>query len=376
MGVDTFKTDYGEYVPEDAVFENGQSGAAMHNLYPHLYNRAVYGAVASANGADDALVWARSAWTGGQRYPVHWGGDAQVSFSGMANALRGGLSASLSGFGFWSHDIGGFSGRPSEELYVRWAQFGLLSSHARCHGTTPREPWAFGERATAIFRRYAELRYRLLPYIYSHAEQTARTGIPVVRPLVLGYQDDRQARSVESEFLLGEDILVAPVFEPATSREVYLPEGEWVDYWTDERYAGEQWVAVDAPLERLPLFVRAPSLLPTREPTQSVRDGTPERLSFEATLPADGAATASFPFYDEDADSVVKFELARSADGDLSVTVPDSNVESLAVTAAADPSRVTVDGEPLGRVESDPKPGEWTRDETGSVRVRWRDAGG
>jgi alpha-D-xyloside xylohydrolase len=380
MGVDTFKTDYGEYIPEDAVFANGRSGAAEHNLYPYRYNEAVYRAVEEYRGAEDTLLWSRAAWTGSQRYPVHWGGDPQTSFVGMAAALKGGLSASLSGFGYWSHDIGGFRGEPDPEVYIRWAQFGLLSSHSRCHGTTPREPWAFGEEALDIFRQYARLRYRLLPYIYSVAADTARTGLPSVRPLVLEYQDDPLVADLDDQFLLGSDLLVAPVFDGATTRTVYLPEGEWVDWWSQERHAGGQTVDVDAPLDTLPLFVRAGAVLPLRAATETVQSGTPEALTLRAVLPTDAPDTndptdarrASFDFYDEDRDDRVPIAVsvrpptagddpagdgartpAPEPDPDgagglvVEVTVGETAVESVAVEAVGlgeAPDTVRVDG--------------------------------
>jgi alpha-D-xyloside xylohydrolase len=357
MGVDTFKTDYGEYVPADGVFDNGRSGQSMHNLYPLLYNKAVYETVAEANGDDEALVWARSAWIGSQRFPVHWGGDPHPSQSGMAAALRGGLSASLSGIPFWSHDIGGFRGTPSPELYVRWAQFGLLSSHARCHGTTPREPWAFGERATDLFRRYANLRYRLLPYIYTYAEIAARTGLPVVRPLVLEYQDDPSTQELETQYLLGEDLLVAPVFFETGKRSIYLPEGEWLDFWTRERYEGEQTVHRDVDLQTAPLFLRCGSVLPQREPTQSVKSGTPDELRLRATL-ADGSATGRY--YDEDADRLVTVDVTVEG-GTLSVDLPEITAGRVVVeVTGVAVDVVEVNSETARHTDDQPAAGEWT----------------
>jgi alpha-D-xyloside xylohydrolase len=375
MGVDTFKTDYGEYVPEDAVFANGRSGTAEHNLYPYRYNEAVYRAVEDYRGPEDTLLWSRAAWTGSQRYPVHWGGDPQTSFVGMAAALKGGLSASLSGFGYWSHDIGGFRGEPSTEVYVRWAQFGLLSSHARCHGTTPREPWAFGEEALDVFRRYARLRYRLLPYLYSVADETARTGLPTVRPLVFAYQDDPSVADLDDQFLLGPNLLVAPVFAGDTVRSVYLPEGEWVDWWTDERYRGGRRVEVAAPLDRLPLFVRAGGVVPMREATETVQPGTPAEVDLRAVLPSSTDATdgaprrSTFEFYDEDRDAVVDLRVvarpgvdAHEAGGDhgddgpvVEVRVGETALERVGATVdgvGTDPAAVHVNGAPA----------EWTYD--------------
>ncbi|WP_265110797.1 alpha-xylosidase [Halosolutus halophilus] len=365
MGVDTFKTDYGEYIPEDAVFDNGLSGKAMHNLYPYLYNEAVYETVGEVNGDDQALVWGRAGWTGSQRFPVHWGGDPQTSFNGMAAALRGGLSASLSGIGYWSHDIGGFRGEPDDEVYVRWAQFGLLSSHSRCHGTTPREPWAFGERAVEIFREFARLRYRLLPYIYSEAEVTSRTGYPIVRPLLFEFEDDPRTHEIADQYLLGESLLVAPVFDETDSRSVYLPEGEWIEWWSGERYAGEQTLDVDVPLDRIPLYVRAGCVLPTREPAQTVQEGPPERLTLQATL-ADGGASGRY--YDEARDELAEIEVG--VDGTtLIVDVGQMTPVREFVVEGVDGrvEGVSVNGTPLSSVETAPSPGEWV-DEGENVR--------
>jgi len=357
QGVAVFKTDYGEYVPEDAVFANGKSGKVMHNLYPYLYNEAVYETVAEVNGPEEAVVWGRSAWTGSQAFPMHWGGDPQTSWNGMSAALRGGLSASLSGIAFWSHDIGGFRGTPSDAVYTRWAQFGLLSSNSRCHGTTPREPWEFGEDALDVFREYARLRYRLMPYIYTYAEVAARTGLPVVRPLVLEYQDDPSVHRLDTQYLLGEDILVAPVFTESGIRSVYLPDGEWRSYWTDERHEGGQTIDVDVELDEMPVFVRSGSVLPLREPTQSVQPGTPDQLELDVTMADD---EASGRFYDVDADELVTIAV-EAMDETLSVATGATSAERLTVTVrGVAPETVTVDDESVTRVDADPAESEWT----------------
>jgi alpha-D-xyloside xylohydrolase len=357
QGVAVLKTDYGEYVPEDAVFANGKSGKAMHNLYPYLYNEAVYEAVGEVNGPDEAVVWGRSAWTGSQAFPMHWGGDPQTSWNGMSAALRGGLSASLSGIAFWSHDIGGFRGTPSDAVYTRWAQFGLLSSNSRCHGTTPREPWEFGEDAVDIFREYADLRYRLMPYLYTHAEIAARTGLPVVRPLVLEYQDDPTVHHIDTQYLLGTELLVAPVFAERGSRSVYLPDGEWRDYWSGERYEGGQTVEMTVDIDEMPLFVRAGSVVPQREPTQSVQSGTPAHLEPVVSL-ADGEASGRF--YDVDVDELAEIT-AEIEDGVLSVDLGAVSSERVTLTVHdTDPDAVVVDGESLTAVNADPRAGEWT----------------
>lgn len=254
LGVAVMKTDFGEGLPEDAVMADGRSGRAWRNLYPLWYNAAVW------EVTPHHLVWGRSGWAGSQRYPAQWGGDPEASVAGMAATLRGGLSYALSAPGLWSHDIGGFHGRPSPELYVRWAQFGLLSPFARAHGLTPREPWEFGERAERIFREFAELRLGLRPYLLECAREAAELGLPLLRPLVLEFPDDPGCRSLDLQYLLGGQILVCPVFsespDPVT-QEVYLPAGaRWRDWWTGEELEGGRWLAVTSPLERLPLYRR------------------------------------------------------------------------------------------------------------------------
>lgn len=283
LGVAAFTTDFGEGLPDDAVMSDGRTGRAWRNLYPLWYNRTVAEAVAEhgpvpgsaqsgaaqsggAPLAANRLVWGRSGWAGSQRYPGQWGGDPESSVAGMAASLRAGLSWSLSAPGLWGHDIGGFYGAgPSPELYVRWAQWGCLSPLARFHGLGPREPWEFGDRALGIVRNFARLRYALLPYLMSAACEAARFGWPVMRPMCLEYPDDPGLWHVESQYLLGSDLLVVPVLDdspaPVEVRCV-LPQGWWLDHWSGEAHHGPGVVHVTVPLERLPLFVRAGAVVP------------------------------------------------------------------------------------------------------------------
>ena len=259
MGVAAFKLDYGEAVPPDVIFSDGRKGEQVHNLYPLLYNKAVYEVMQEEHG--EAMLFSRSGYAGSQRYPINWTGDAPCTWGGMAATLRAGLSLSMSGISMWSHDIGGFWNPrlfqpPDPILYIRWAQFGLLSSHSRFHGVRGREPWYYGDKAVEVVRAFAKLRYRLLPYIYSLAEEAAATGIPVVRPLLLEYPDDPVAVIVDYEYLLGPDLLVVPVMNPEGRALVYLPQGQWRDCWTDEVRAGPAHFRLDMPIERLPLYVR------------------------------------------------------------------------------------------------------------------------
>ncbi len=259
MGVAVFKTDYGEEVPEDAVASDGTTGAALHNVYPLLYTRTVFEATAAAGR--QPMVWARSGWAGSQRYPVHWSGDAPSRWDVLPAVLGSGLSLALSGFAFWSHDIGGFYGLRDPDLLVRWAQLGLLSSHARFHGTEPREPWRYGRRAFRIILRYARLRMRLLPYLYTEAAAAVAAGMPLMRPLVLDYQNDPTTWQVGDQYLLGRSLLVAPVLTPDGRRWVYLPAGTWWDFWRHTRHSGPGWRHLQVPLEEVPLFVRDGTVL-------------------------------------------------------------------------------------------------------------------
>lgn len=275
MGASTIKTDFGEGIPEDAHYY-AADGRRFHNLYSLVYNSAVARAIHSQTG--EWIVWARSGTAGSQRYPVHWGGDSQCSFGGLAGTLRAALSLGLSGFPFFSHDIGGFIGRPDPELYVRWAQFGLFSSHSRCHGAgdyNPREPWTFGEEACGIFLRYDRLRYRLLPYIYNQARRCSASAKPMVRALLVDYPDDRNTWPIQDQYLFGDSLLIAPVLRPlaeAQTRCLYLPAGVWIDYWTHQAVCSRgEWIERPVDLATMPIYVRAGSILPYGE----------ERLSTE-----------------------------------------------------------------------------------------------
>ncbi|MCU0493214.1 MAG: DUF4968 domain-containing protein [Chloroflexaceae bacterium] len=282
LGVAAIKVDFGEGAPPDARYHSVAS-ESMHNRYPLLYNQAIFEVTKEATG--DGIVWARSAWAGSQRYPVHWSGDGVARFEDLACVLRSALSFGLSGFPFYSHDIGGFSGLPDSDLYVRWAQLAFFSSHVRAHGTPPREPWEFGDHAAAIFRQYAELRYRLLPYIYSEALECGRSSLPMLRPLVLDFQDDPTTHGIDDQYLFGRSLLVAPILDERNSRCIYLPEGTWIDFWQKQVVPGGTWLTVDAPLEVLPLFVRAGAILPFGPVVQHSGVATNDPLTLEIYAP-------------------------------------------------------------------------------------------
>lgn len=272
MGVGAIKADFGEAAPLDGIYANGRSGWYEHNLYPVRYNKAVQDITKSVNGEN--IMWARSAWAGSQRYPLHWGGDAATTNTGMLGTLRAGLSFGLSGFAFWSHDMGGFVKSTPDELYMRWLPFGFLTSHTRAHGDPPTEPWLYkNEKVQEVFRKSAEMKYRLMPYVYAQAKQCTEKGLPMLRALFVEFPDDPAAWRVETEYMFGSQILVAPLMESADSRDVYLPEGKWTDYQTGKVFEGGRWLNI--PVEGgLPIImlVRDGSALPHVALAQSTQD--------------------------------------------------------------------------------------------------------
>ncbi len=304
IGVDIFKTDFGEGIPIDAVAYNGMSGEELHNIYALLYNDLVAAVTAEVTG-HTGLVWARATYAGGQRHAAQWGGDANCTFPAMASTLRGGLSMAMCGHAFWSHDIGGFTIQPTSELYIRWAQFGLLSPLSRAHGNTTRLPWDYGEDALRIFRTYALLRYRLLPYIYTYACIAAEIGLPLLRPMALEFQDDPSTYTLDLQYMFGSELLVAPIYNNSGERTIYLPEGRWIDFWTHEVLAGSRTIKVQAALDILPLYVRANALIPTIEPSQFTPDAPFEDITFDAYLLEGG----TFELHDTDGTTRISAKL-------------------------------------------------------------------
>jgi alpha-D-xyloside xylohydrolase len=271
QGVAVFKTDFAEGVPADAVSHNGMTGVELHNVYTLLFNDVV--SAVTYEVAGHGMVWARSSYLGGQRHSAQWSGDVNASYPALASTLRGGLSLGLSGVPFWSHDAGGFNGTPTPDLYVRWIQFGALSPLIRLHGTTSRLPWDFPPEMERLATEALRLRYRLMPYLYSAAVESAATGAPMLRALLVDSPDDPAAWTAELEYRLGPDLLVAPMTDPTGSRHVYLPAGPWVDYWTGEVHPGGRHVRVTTALGQVPLFVRLGALIPVAPPGVTVDAG-------------------------------------------------------------------------------------------------------
>ena len=261
MGVDCFKTDFGERIPTDAVYYDGKDAEKMHNYYTYLYNKAVFDVLEKKKGHEEAVVFARSATAGGQKFPVHWGGDCWSNYVSMAESLRGGLSLTSSGFGFWSHDIGGFESQSTPDVYKRWAAFGLLSTHSRLHGSTSyRVPWAYDEEAVDVVRFFTKLKLSLMPYLYSGAVKTSETGIPMMRSMALEFEGDKNCEYLDKQYMLGDDILVAPIFNEEGEASYYLPAGTWTNYLTVE---GGCWRTEKHGYLSIPMWVRANSVVAT-----------------------------------------------------------------------------------------------------------------
>lgn len=262
MGVDCFKTDFGERIPTDVAYHDGSDPQKMHNYYAQLYNQTVFELLREERGAGEAVVFARSATAGGQQFPVHWGGDCNSTFEAMAESLRGGLSLGLSGFGFWSHDIGGFEGMPPAALYKRWVAFGLMSSHSRLHGSSSyRVPWLFDEEAIDVLRTFTNLKCRLMPYLYAQAHVATQTGAPLMRAMLLEFPADPACDYLDRQYMLGESLLVAPVFSYDGSVSYYLPEGRWTNFLTGEPVEGGRWLRETHGALSMPLLVRPNSVI-------------------------------------------------------------------------------------------------------------------
>ncbi|HEY0739755.1 MAG TPA: alpha-xylosidase [Herpetosiphonaceae bacterium] len=257
MGVDCFKTDFGERIPTDVVYFDGSDPDRMHNYYTYLYNKTVFDLLEERRGRGEVVLFARSATAGGQQFPVHWGGDCYSDFESMAESLRGGLSLGLSGFGFWSHDIGGFEGTPPTAVYKRWIAFGLLSSHSRLHGShSYRVPWLFDEEAVDVLRLFTGLKCRLMPYLFAQALTAHTSGTPVMRAMLLEFPEDRTCDFLDRQYMLGDHLLVAPVFALDGEVTYYLPAGRWTNFLSGEVVAGPGWQRETHDMLSLPLMVR------------------------------------------------------------------------------------------------------------------------
>ncbi len=297
MGVDCFKTDFGERIPVRGVkYHDGGDPVRMHNYYTYLYNQMVFELLQRERGEGEAMLFARSATAGGQKFPVHWGGDNSASYVSMAETLRAGLSLSHSGFGYWSHDISGFEQTAPADVYKRWCAFGMLSSHSRLHGSSSyRVPWLFDEESCVVLKEFVNLKCRLMPYLYGAAVEAHETGAPMLRPMMLEFPGDIAAETCDTQYMLGDKLLVAPVFHADGHVDYYLPEGRWTSLLTGEVRQGGRWVRETHDFHSLPLWVRGNCVLPMGDcDTRADYDYT-ENVTLHVYEPADGTLTVAIP---------------------------------------------------------------------------------
>lgn len=312
MGVDTFKTDFGERIPTEVVYHDGSDPLKMHNYYTYLYNKTVFDLLYEERGEGDAMVFARSATTGGQQFPVHWGGDSTATFESMAESLRGGLSLGCSGFGFWSHDIGGFEQNSSGDVYKRWTAFGLLSSHSRLHGSSSyRVPWNYDEEAVHVLSKFTKLKCSLMPYLYRAAIQAHERGTPMLRAMILEFPNDPACDYLDLQYMLGDSLLVAPVFSHNGSVNYYVPEGKWTNLLNGQVLDGPRWVRETHDVMSLPLLVRPNSVIPigshTEKPDYDYSDG----VTLQVYQLEDGKQTSvEIPALDGKIETIFDFDRA------------------------------------------------------------------
>jgi len=347
-------SDFGEDTPADGYYFNKRTGSEVHNIYTTLYHKATYEAVAEYSG-HRGLVNARSGTAGIQRYPICWSGDPNCEWEEMASTLRGGLCVGLSGVPFWSNDTGGYSavnGHLTPELYIRWLQMAMFQSHIRFNGSPLRAPWTFGDRAVENYRKYAKLRYRLLPYIYSHAYNASKTGLPMMRAMVLDFQDDPSTHYIQDQYMFGDAFLVAPVYTPVNKRTVYLPEGTWYEYGTRTEHQGPKYLHIEPPLEVLPLYVRANSIIPTGPDMVYIGEKPFDPITLDIRLSSEAECTV----YDDDerahTEEIVKCR-ARKKGSEITLNVgPSSKTFVAKFNKTSRPKQVIVNGKEIPHLAS------------------------
>ncbi len=324
MGVDCFKTDFGERIPTDVVYFNGADPNKMHNYYTFMYNKVVFDTIKEVKGETEGVVFARSATTGGQQFPVHWGGDCESDFESMAESLRGGLSLCLSGFGFWSHDIGGFESTSTADVYKRWVAFGLLSSHSRLHGSTSyRVPWLYDEAASEVVRFFSKLKCSIMPYLYKNAVSAHVEGLPMMRAMILEFEKDEACAFLDKQYMLGDSILVAPIFNEEGEAKYYIPNGKWTNFITGKKYEGGSWVKEIHDYLSIPMLIKENSLIAVGEnnsrPDYDFRKNV-EVLAFELI---DGLKTST-KVLDKEQTEVLVVEALKN---DNTITIQSTGTE-------------------------------------------------
>ncbi len=328
MGVDCFKTDFGERIPTNCVYYDGSDPKKMHNFYTYLYNKTVYDLLERKRGKGEAVLFARSATVGGQKFPVHWGGDCWSDYPSMEESLRGGLSLMMSGFGFWAHDIGGFENTSTADVYKRWVAFGLLSSHSRLHGSSSyRVPWVYDDEAVDVVRFFTRLKASLMPYIYKTSVDTSKSGVPTMRSMVMEFTKDRNCHYLDKQYMLGDNLLVAPVFNDESKGIFYLPKGTWTDFLTGEEMQGGTWVEKEYDYLHLPLMVKENSIV-----AMGAHDDRPDYDY------ADGVKLRIYALQDGVTAESVVYDMKQNAD--LSVSAVKNGSQITIKTQAAKPYTV------------------------------------
>ncbi|MCK0470180.1 alpha-xylosidase [Halalkalibacter sp. APA_J-10(15)] len=333
MGVDSFKTDFGERIPTDVVYHDGSDPVKMHNYYTFLYNKVVFDVLEEKLGKGEAALFARSATAGGQQFPVHWGGDCTATYASMAESLRGGLSLGMSGFGYWSHDIGGFESTATADVYKRWAAFGLLSSHSRLHGSRSyRVPWLYDEEAVDVVRHFTKLKCQLMPYLFSEANESSQKGIPMMRPMVLEYSNDPNCDQLDRQYMLGQSLLVAPIFNEKGIAKYYLPEGTWSDFVTGRTIEGGAWKQEHHDYLSVPLFVRPNSVIAVGHNDTKPDYDFADHVDFQL-FALEAGNKAETTVYAEQGEEEVSFTATR-----------EGETITISVTGASKPYTVTLRG--------------------------------
>ena len=350
VGIDSFKTDFGERIPTDVCYFDGSDPVKMHNYYTQMYNKVVFDVLKEYYGENKACLFARSATVGGQQFPVHWGGDCSAEYESMAETLRGGLSLCSSGFGYFSHDISGFEATATPDIYKRWSAFGLMSTHSRLHGNSSyRVPWLFDEESVDVLRHFTNLKGRMMPYLFSNAVTTSTTGVPMMRAMALQFADDPACLSLDRQYMLGDSLLVAPIFNEDGIAQYYVPAGTWTDLQTGEEFEGGKFYTTEHDYFSLPLLVKPNTIMAMgnfeKDFVYDYLDGT------EFTIYAlEDGKSAEFDLYDAEAEKVFSIKATRAGNKisiehtatDKAFTVKVSGSDAVATNAGNNNLEITL----------------------------------
>ena len=350
VGIDSFKTDFGERIPTDVCYFDGSDPVKMHNYYTQMYNKVVFDVLKEYYGENKACLFARSATVGGQQFPVHWGGDCSAEYESMAETLRGGLSLCSSGFGYFSHDISGFEATATPDIYKRWSAFGLMSTHSRLHGNSSyRVPWLFDEESVDVLRHFTNLKGKMMPYLFSNAVTTSTTGVPMMRAMALQFADDPACLSLDRQYMLGDSLLVAPIFNEDGIAQYYVPAGTWTDLQTGEEFEGGKFYTTEHDYFSLPLLVKPNTIMAMgnfeKDFVYDYLDGT------EFTIYAlEDGKSAEFDLYDAEAEKVFSIKATRAGNKisiehtatDKAFTVKVSGSDAVATNAGNNNLEITL----------------------------------